>query len=334
MNDPAQKHSSISRRGLIAGALGAGTFLGPTLLGRAQTPPPVQVPPPNPNSVVQNYGGANDPERTAPMLCVLSSNMAKVPWPEIGNIAQQLGFDGVDLTAYPGGHVEPEMIAVDLVRAFEVVRGAGISVPIVTTKINNLTIPNAFGIIALSGNAGVPLYRTGLWSYGTNPNVALRIQEIRRDLAQMVMGGQQYNIAAAVPNHTGGFFGGSIYDTQSVINDLPAKAVGYFYDVAQAVAVGPNDDWMNTLRLALPRLKAVGVSDFTWTGKGVMQPCPMGEGIVDWQKFYKVLAGARFLGPVSIQMDYKSGSDVTAMQKDLEFTRKQISAAYGLGAKS
>ena len=157
----------MTRRTLI-GALGALPIL-------AQTSP---VPPPAAESVVKNYGGASDPQRTAPMLCVLSSNMSKVPWEQLGDIARQMGFDGVDLTCYPGGHVEPAIIAVDLVRAFEVVRGAGINVPIVTTKVTNLAEPNAFGIIALSGNSGVPVYRTGLWKYGQNVSPMLRMQEM------------------------------------------------------------------------------------------------------------------------------------------------------------
>ena len=305
----------------------------------SQTPPPVsQVPPPNPNSVVQNYGGANDPQRTAPLLCVLSSNMAKVPWPELGNIAQQLGFDGVDLTCYAGGHVEPELIAVDLVRAFEVVRGAGINVPVVTTHVTNLAEPNAFGIVALSGNSGVPVYRTGSWKYGAQPNLAIRMQEIRRDLMQLIMGGKRYNIAAAIPNRSGGNFGAALFDIQAVIGDLDPTSIGYFFDVAQAVAVGPNDDWTTAFRLAQPRLKAVSISDFAWVAKGkemTMQPCPLGEGVVDFQRFFRMLAQARYLGPVSIEMTYKPASEVAAMQKDLEFARKQISQAYAIsGAKS
>jgi len=313
----------MTRRTLI-GALGALPIL-------AQTSP---VPPPAAESVVKNYGGASDPQRTAPMLCVLSSNMSKVPWEQLGDIARQMGFDGVDLTCYPGGHVEPAIIAVDLVRAFEVVRGAGINVPIVTTKVTNLAEPNAFGIIALSGNSGVPVYRTGLWKYGQNVSPMLRMQEIKRDLAQMVMGGVQYKIAAAIPNRLGPYFGSSIAETSRLIADLPPQGVGYFFDVAQAVALAPKEDWLLSLKTALPRLKAVSISDFTFNKDGEFMPCPMGAGIVDWKQVFGVLAQARYMGPVSIEMAYKSGSEVAAMQKDLEFARKQISTAYALGGKS
>ena len=293
------------------------------LLGAQELPPPT--------SIVKNYGGANEPERTAPLLCVLSSDMAKVPWEELGNIAAQMGFDGVDLTCYHGGHVEPNLISVDLIRAFEVIRGAGISVPVVTTMATNLNEPHQYGIIALSGNAEVRVYRTGFWKPGMN--MMQRRGEVRRDILQLLMGGQQYKIAAAIPNKLGNF-GESVMETQSVIGDLPGQLVGYYFDVAQAVAqVGPKGDWEASLRLALPRLKTVSVSDFTWEDDK-MKPCPMGKGVVDWQKVFDILAKAKYLGPVSIAKDYTGGSEVAALAKDLEFTRKVAGKAYGADSRS
>jgi hypothetical protein len=237
----------------------------------------------------------------------------------------------VDLTCYHGGHVEPSLISVDLIRAFEVIRGAGISVPVVTTMATNLSEPHQYGIIALSGNGEVTVYRTGFWKPGMN--MVQRRGEIRRDILQLLMGGQQYKIAAAIPNRIGNF-GETVAETQSVIGDLPPQLVGYYFDVAQAVAqVGPKGDWEAALRLTLPRLKTVSVSDFTWDGDK-MKPCPMGKGVVDWQKVFEILAKAKYLGPVSIAKDYTGGSEVSALAKDLEFTRKVAGAAYGTGSKS
>src|SRR4051812_40214039 len=68
--------------------------------------------------------GVSTAQRTTPLVCAFSQNLIKVPYAELGSIAQQIGYDGVDLTVMDGGHVDPRITNVDLVRAFESIRGA------------------------------------------------------------------------------------------------------------------------------------------------------------------------------------------------------------------
>ena len=86
------------------------------------------------------------------------------------------------------------------------------------------------------------------------------------------------------------------------------------------------------LRLALPRLKMVALNDCTWTkdtgGVWKATPCPLGEGMVDWSRFFATLARAKFTGPLSIEMAYRPAKEVEAIGRDLEFVRKQVAAAY------
>jgi hypothetical protein len=72
--------------------------------------------------------GAAPPARTTPLICAYSQNLIKVPYPELGMVAQQIGYDGIDLTVFEGGHVDPKITNVDMVRAIESVRGAGLEV--------------------------------------------------------------------------------------------------------------------------------------------------------------------------------------------------------------
>ena len=60
-----------------------------------------------------------------------------------------------------------------------------------------------------------------------------------------------------------------------------------------------------------------------------MQMCPMGEGMVDWTAFFRVLAQSAFAGPLSIHMEYQRQDELGAMTKDLEFVRKHIEQAWG-----
>jgi sugar phosphate isomerase/epimerase len=84
--------------------------------------------------------------------------------------------------------------------------------------------------------------------------------------------------------------------------------------------------------MALERIKMVAIKDFYWEkrgGKWKMLMCPLGEGMVDWTKFFSILAAARFMGPTSLHMEYEPADEAAAIATDFAFLRKQVDAAYG-----
>jgi sugar phosphate isomerase/epimerase len=270
--------------------------------------------------------------RTTPMICAFSQNLIKVPYPELGTIAQQIGYDGVDLTVMDGGHVNPHITNVDLVRAFESVRGAGLEVPMITTTITTINEQTAYPILAITGHTQVHLYRLGFWPYAVNPNtvpdIPRRMAQVRSDLTGLLALGRNYQMTAMFPNRAGGYVGEAVWDAQAVIGDMDPQWIGYYFDPSQATG-----DVEIALRLALPRLKAVALQDYTWVKAGnawKMQMCPLGEGMVDWPAFFRVLAEAKFTGPVSVHQEYRVQDELGAMNKDLEFVRKQVKQAWGI----
>ncbi|MGA2712513.1 MAG: TIM barrel protein [Bryobacteraceae bacterium] len=315
----------MTRRRAIA-TLGAGTVLA----RKAQ-----------PQAAAEKDGGPKagilQTPRATPMICGFSQNLAKVPYPALGMIAQQIGYEGVDLTVMEGGHVNPRITNVDLVRAIESVRGPGLEVPMITTTLTTINEPTAYAILAITGHTQVHLYRLGFWPYGLNripaaSDIPRRLAQVRNDLAGLIAYGQRAEMVAMFPNRAGAYVGEALWDAQTIIGDMDPQWIGYYFDPSQATAEGGVAGWEIALRLALPRLKAVAVQDFTWVKAGnawKMEMCPMGEGVVDWASFFGILAQARFTGPISIHMEYHPQDELMAMTKDLEFVRKQVQAAWG-----
>jgi sugar phosphate isomerase/epimerase len=272
------------------------------------------------------------PKTQMPMLCVYSQLLSKIEYPELGSIAKQLGFEGIDLTIRIGGHVDPRLSNVDLVRALESVRGAGLEVPMITTALTSPYDPTAVPVLALAGRTQVGLFRPGYWKYGAARDIPARLNEVRRDLAGLVAIGQRFGIAAGFHNEAGDNVGAAVWDIQSVIGGMDPRWAGYCFDPCSATAEGGAGGWEIALRLALPRLKMVAVKDFYWAkvnAKWKMQMCPLGEGMVDWSKFFSMLAQSGFSGPISMHMEYSLPDELSAMSKDLAFLRKQVQAAYG-----
>ena len=286
----------------------------------AQTPP---KPPPDPNA-----------GRRAPMVILYSQVLVDIEYPELGDIVKQMGFDGVDLTIMPGGHVEPRLANVDLVRAFEVMEGNTLAVPVITTALTTPLDRTAVPVIALAGMSGARVFRPGNWPVNhTDPN--LRLAEVQRDFFGLVSVGRQYQMAGAFYNSSGNNVGSSVAEIQRILGPMDPNQAGYYFDACNAAA-GPGG-WEAAMKTALPRIKAVAIQDFTVEkkdGKEVTTKCPLGKGTIDWAKFFQLLAQSGYMGPVTIQIEYKAKDMPAAIEGDLQFTRKQIQTAWNLATKT
>jgi sugar phosphate isomerase/epimerase len=269
--------------------------------------------------------------RSTPPICLYSQAVVKVEYADLAPVLKGMGFDGCDLSVQAGGHVRPDMASLDLVRAVESLRGAGIDVPVITTALTSAEDPNAREVLGVAGIIKIPLFRPGQWRYG-DADVMSRLSEVRRDVSLLGGLGRAAGLAMAFHNQAGDSVGASVWDTDAIIRAMDPRAVGYDFDIGAATAEGGAGGWSVALRLALPRIKMVTAADFYWAkadgGGWKMTPCPLGDGMVDWPGFCATLARANFQGPISLHLDYHPASDVAAIERDLEFLRRQIAAAY------
>jgi len=72
-------------------------------------------------------------------VSVFSKHLQFLNYRDLAEAAAEIGFDGIDLTVRPGGHVLPERVADDLPRAVEAIRQAGRAPVTMTTKCTGAT---------------------------------------------------------------------------------------------------------------------------------------------------------------------------------------------------
>lgn len=248
---------------------------------------------------------AQPKSRTGPLICLYSRLLPDVEYPDMAPILSGMGFDGCDLSVQQGGTVEPFQISVDLVRAVEVFQGRGLEVPLITTTFVSATEPWARNVLYITGGTGVPFFRPGYWRF---PGASLA--GMKAQIVGLASVGRAYNMAMGVPNTA----------SEAVIADLDPKWVGYDFDPSQATPDLP-------LERAMPRVKMFILRDAR-RQNGQLAPCPLGDGIVDWGKFFDTIAHAKFSGPLTLQSDYATSDRVEAIRKDLDFARKHLSDAY------
>jgi L-ribulose-5-phosphate 3-epimerase len=268
-------------------------------------------------------------EGFAPQLVVFSKHLPDLNYEELGKTAKELGFDGVDLTVRPKGHVLPERAAEDLPRAVDTLRKHGLSVPMITTEITSATDPAANPILRTAASLGIPFFKPGYWRYTKGP-VEARVKEVGADVRRLAMLAAEHRIAMGLHNHSGDYVGEAVWDTWEMIRDLDPRWTGFYYDPGHAAIEGGLGGHDVSMRLALPRLKMVAVKDFIWRKeasgwKSVW--CPMGEGAVDWKTALGALKGAGYSGPISVHAEYQTKDMVGSIRKDLAFLRTALGAA-------
>jgi len=270
--------------------------------------------------------------RVTPAVCLYSRVLIKVGYIDLPMIVRGLGFDGVDLSVEPGGHVLPAKADYTLMPALEAITGIGLDVPMLTTA---LTTPDndAQQVLGLATYIGVPFFRPGHWKFTGSAEVQMQLGVVQRDVAILAQLGRATKMAMGIHNYLDGAEGAAVADIDRVIRPIDPQWVGYDFDVAYATLEGGEAGFEGPLELALPRLKMVTLRDFKWEkqadGGRTVKACPLGQGVVDFARFFAALAKARFAGPVSLQVDHQPADVLEAIKTDLAFVRKQIATAYG-----
>jgi len=276
-------------------------------------------------------GGESKAAAKMPPLCLFSKHLPKLNYRELARTVKQIGFDGVDLTVRPEGHVLPEHVARDLPKAFDTLRGAGLVVPMITTDLTSASQPAARPALATAGRLGISRFKLGYWRYSETESIDTRIAEVRHEVAGLVLLGKEHGVTAGYHNHSGNNVGAAVWDIRAIIGDMDERQIGYYFDPCHATAEGGEGGWKISTRMVLPRTRMVAIKDFYWekTGsKWEMHMCPLGQGMVHWREFFALAAAAGFDGPISMHAEYEP-VDEAALARDLAFLKKQVAAAYG-----
>ncbi len=96
---------------------------------------------------------------------VFSKHLQWLDYEAMAETAAAAGFDGVDLTVRPGGHVLPEHVQDDLPRAVAAVRKAGLSVDMMTTAIDDARDAQTKSILKTASALEIKYYRLAWIDY-------------------------------------------------------------------------------------------------------------------------------------------------------------------------
>ena len=223
--------------------------------------------------------------------------------------AANLGFDGVDLTVRPGGHVLPERVTIDLPKAVEAVRNVGLDVYMISTAIRSVNEPYTESILRTAGELEIPSYRTNWFSYDDSKSIINNLKLFTDRLQKLSALNAEYGIRGDYQNHMGDDFGAAIWDLWMVLDEIESEWLGSQYDIRHATVEG-TESWTLGLKLIHPHIGTLDIKDFHWeyvNNEWQIRNVPLGEGQVDYKKYIELLQKQEIFVPVSLHYEYPLG---------------------------
>lgn len=271
-------------------------------------------------------------------FCLFSKHVHWLPVAEAAAVAKAQGYDGLDLTVRPGGHVAPERVDEDLPAAIEAARKAGSAIPMVTTGIRDTGSPHAERILRTLKAVGLRHYRWGGFRYDLKNPLEPQLKQIKKLVSELAAMNRQYGVCAMYHTHSGiGQVGASMWDLAQLLEGEDPELVSVNYDIGHATVEGGFGGWIHSARLLASRIRGVALKDFQWrkNARGEWRPAwrPVGEGMVDFAQFFAILKEAGFAGPLQVHIEYPLGGADTG-QKNLTMPREAVLARMEKDARA
>ncbi|WP_034256565.1 sugar phosphate isomerase/epimerase family protein [Adhaeribacter aquaticus] len=257
--------------------------------------------------------GADEPMK----VCIFSKQMHWLGYEAMAQTAAQIGFDGIDLTVRPDGHVKPEHVETELPKAIAAIHKAGLSVPMITTKITDAKDPLTEPILKTASQLGVKYYRLGYLPYPDGVPMETTLQKYKQQLKALADLNRKYNIQGAYQNHSGTDVGAPVWDLWYLIKEMDPRWMGSQYDIKHATLEG-GFSWPLGFKAIQSHIKTLDIKDFFWikkNGKWDIQYTPLGEGMVDFKKFFALVKQYNISGPISLHLEYPLGGADTGARK-------------------
>lgn len=252
---------------------------------------------------------------------------------EAGERIREIGFEGVDLTVRPGGHVLPENALRDLAPAVKTLRSLGLSVPMISTSVTAADEEHARNVFQAAAECGIHRLKLGYWRYEGFGTMAAQIEEAKRKLEGLGRLAREYGVIACIHCHSGPFMSADPAVVWVLLRDFDPDHLGAYIDPGHMTVEGGVAGWKMGLDLLAPHIRLMAVKSFAWFREEsdgrvgwIHRLVPLREGPVRWSEVFDCLRQIGYDGPVSLHSEYQGRHSWRDLSLDelLEQTREDL----------
>ena len=223
--------------------------------------------------------------------------------------AKEIGFDGIDLTVRNKGHVLPENVLEDLPKATEAIKSFGFNADMITTKIKDINDPFSLKILQTAEKLGYEYCRMGWLKYKKDKEVLENLDVFKRKMKEIALATKKLGIKGTYQNHAGIYMGSAIWDLDQVLEGVNRNDLGCQYDITHATAEGGKNGEIG-FKLIKDHINSLVIKDFRWKkigGKWKTAYTPLGEGMVNFDKYLPLIKKYNLNLPISLHYEYDLG---------------------------
>ncbi|MEL6252269.1 MAG: sugar phosphate isomerase/epimerase family protein [Bacteroidota bacterium] len=240
---------------------------------------------------------------------IFSKQLQFLSYEELGEKAAEIGFDGVDLTVRPKGHVLPEFVERDLPQAIAKIKAGGSRCQLITTGVSDSGKERDMAVLKAVAAQGIKYYRSAYYRFSEKESMQETLAACKSKVAKLSQLNQKLGIIGAYQNHAGLGVGSEIWEIAQMLPPEKTAHFGIQYDIRHAMVEG-GLSWKNGLRLIKDQIKTIVLKDFKWEkvkGKWRVVNTPIGEGMVDFPTYFRLLKQYKIHVPVSLHLEYPLG---------------------------
>ena len=240
---------------------------------------------------------------------LFSKHLQFLNYPDMAEVTAEHGFEGLDLTVRPTGHVEPERAQDDLPRAAEAMKSNGLKLDMLVSRVTNVDDTVGIQSLKTASALGFKSYRMGYYKPDASGTLRENLSRIRSQMTELAAFNKRYGLHGAYQNHAGQHMGSFVTDLADLLDGLDPRWSGSQYDIRHATVDG-GASWPLGLRYLKDHIKTIAIKDFIWAqvgGQWKVINVPLGEGMVDFDRFFKLLRSYGIRPSVSLHLEYDLG---------------------------
>lgn len=240
---------------------------------------------------------------------IFSKHLQFLEYQAVGEKATEMGFSGVDLTVRPKGHVSPESVRIDLPKAIAAIKKGGSKCIMATTAVDKIGNETDVLVLRTMAEQGIRFYRCNWFDYQADKPMKDSLATFEEQIRKLGRLNKELGLVGCYQNHSGMRVGASVWELDTILGSVDPAYFGVQYDIRHAIVEG-GLSWENGLRLLHPHIKTIALKDFKWAqvkGKWKAVNTPIGEGMVDFKKYFGLLKKYKVNVPVSLHCEYPLG---------------------------